>query len=341
MSEGIGVGVVSTTTLVAPLVAGIKHPILRRLGKQNIRTFLTERDAYVREIEERSAQENGTVGRPVSLMFSVNPPVLECFVELGQFGVEVTKVDLVTDTLLRTWLDEHRAIKKDGLSAAQVQTIVNRSLRIKMAERDCEQSIIMLFADCKSLLCLNGVAWLVDENPKLSVSHITDALKPSVLRKRIKDDLSFGHIGLKNEFLLFMTHVISRAERYADYEVPDATSSGNIPKIPGARPEKLGPMAGSIREQKSQAHPGIQVKTLPGVKNKGPPDCLNPKCSLKHYLRECANTTPALKNELYAELAERRKITASSKQLGANTYKGDKEIRKDFDNPELGRLRSR
>jgi hypothetical protein len=49
---------------VAPLVAGIKHPILRRLGKQNIRTFLTERDAYVRGIEERSAQENGTVDVP-------------------------------------------------------------------------------------------------------------------------------------------------------------------------------------------------------------------------------------------------------------------------------------
>jgi hypothetical protein len=298
MSEGIGVGVVSTTTLVAPLVADIKHPILRRLGKQNIRTFLTERDAYSREIEERSAQENGTVGRPVSLKFSVDHPVLESFDELGQFGVDVTKVDLVTDNLLRTWLDKHQEIKKDGLSAAQEQTIVNRSLRINMAERDCEQRIIMLFADYKSLLRCNGMAWLVDENPKLAVSHITDALKPSVLRKRIKDYLSFGHIGLKNDFLLFMKHVISRAERYADYEEPDETSSGNIPNMTGARPEKLGTMAGSTREQKSQAHPGIQVKTLPGVKNKGPTDCLNHKCSLKHYLKECANTTPALKDEL-------------------------------------------
>jgi hypothetical protein len=112
MYEGIGVGVVSTTTLVAPLVAGIKHPILRRLGKQNIRTFLTERDAYVREIEERSAQENGTVGRPISLTFSIDPPVLASLVELGQFGVEVTEVDLVTDTLLRTWLNKHQDIKK-------------------------------------------------------------------------------------------------------------------------------------------------------------------------------------------------------------------------------------
>jgi hypothetical protein len=238
---------------------------------------------------------------------------------LGQFGVEVTKVDLVTDTLLRTWLDKHQDIKKDCLSAAQVQTIVNRSLRINMAERDCEQRILMLFADYKSLLRLNCMAWLVDENPKLAVSHITDALKPSVLRKRIKDDLSFGHNGLKNDFLLFMKHVTSRAERYADYEEPDATSSGNIPKMPGARPEKLGPMAGSTREQKSQAHPGIQVKTLLGVKNKGPPDCLNPKCSLKHYLKECANTTPALKDELYDELAQRRKTNGEQRTIRRDT----------------------
>jgi hypothetical protein len=295
MPEAIVVGVVSTTTLVAPLFAGIKHPILRRLGKQNIRTFLTERDAYVREIEERSAQENGTVGRPVRLTFSVDPPVLESLVELGQFGVEVPKVDLVTDTLLRTWLDKRQDVKRDGLSAAQVQKTVNRSLRINMAERECEQRILILFADCKSLLHLNGMAWLVDENKKLSVSHITDALKPSVLRKRIKDDISFVHIGLENDFLLFMKHFISRAERYADYEEPDATYSGTFEKFqePGRR--NLDPWQ-APREQKSQAHPGIQFKTLPGVKNKGPPDCLNPKCSLKHYLKECANTTPALKD---------------------------------------------
>jgi hypothetical protein len=307
MSEGIGAGLVATSTVVAPLVASIKHPVLKRLGKQNIRTFLTERDAYVREIQERSAQENGTVGRPVSLTFSIDPPVLESLVELGQFGAEVTRVDLVTDPVLRKWLDNHQDIKKDGLSAAQVQTIVNRSLRINMAERDCEQRILMLFADYKSLLRLNGMAWLVYDNPKLAVSHITDALKPSVLKKRIRDDLSFGHIGLKKDFLLFMKHVISRAERYADYDEPDATSSGSAPKIPGARPEKVGPMAGYTRDHKSQSHTGTPAKSNSGVKNKSPPDCLNPKCSLKHYLKECANTTPARKDELYAELAERRK----------------------------------
>jgi hypothetical protein len=306
VSEGIGVGVVYHYTS-GTTCRRYQAPHIETVGQ----TKYPDVSGRARRVHQRdrgkvsTGKRNCRTSRKFNLF--VDPPVLESLVELGQFGVEVTKVDLVTDTLLRTWLDKHQDIKKDGLSAAQVQTIVNRSRLINMAERDCEQRIIMLLADYKSLLRLNGMAWLVDENPKLAVSHITDALKPSVLRKRIKDNLLSGHIGLKNDFLLFMKHVISRAERYADYEEPDETSSGNIPKLLGARPEKLGPMAGSTSETKAQAHPGIQVKTHPGVKNKGPHDCLNPKCSLKHYLKECANTTPALKDELYAELAERRK----------------------------------
>jgi hypothetical protein len=105
------------TTVLAPFVASVKHPVLKKLGKQNIRTFLTERHAYVREIEERSAQENGMIGRPVSLTYSVEPSVLESLVELGQFGSEVTSLADVTDEILTEWLGQHWEIKKDGLSA--------------------------------------------------------------------------------------------------------------------------------------------------------------------------------------------------------------------------------
>jgi hypothetical protein len=64
--------------------------------------FLTERRLYVREIEERNAQGNGTVVRPVSLNFSVDPSILCNLVELGKLGPAVKSVAEVTDAVLST-----------------------------------------------------------------------------------------------------------------------------------------------------------------------------------------------------------------------------------------------
>jgi hypothetical protein len=82
-------------------------------------------------------------------------------------------------------------LKKDGLSASQVQAIVDRSLRINMSEKDTEQRIIMLFADYCGILRNHGLAWIVDENPKTAVKHIVDALKPSILKKKMHSNQAF------------------------------------------------------------------------------------------------------------------------------------------------------
>jgi hypothetical protein len=313
MPVDLGVGTGAMTTIVTPIVASIEHPSLRRLGKSNIRTFLTEREAYVREITERSAQENGSIGRPVSLSFSIDPPVLESLVDLRQFGNHVTKVSEVTDELLLAWLEKHRDIKKDGLTASQVQTIVSRSLRINMTEKDCEQQVIILFADYNSLLRKNGMACLVEENTKMAVNHVTEALKPSAFKKREKDDLNFGHIGLKKDFLGFMQHVIRRAEQYSDYEEPEMSSqsSEKPPGIPVSEAERAS----------GQSHRASTTKPPSAEKPKTPPDFLNLSCSLKNFLKECSKKTKERKDELYAELAERRRSQGEQRSTRSSMTK--------------------
>jgi hypothetical protein len=73
-----------------------------------------------------------------------------------------------------------------------------------MLEKDTEQRIIILFSDYKSLLRVHGLSWIVDENPKVAISNITESLKPAVLKKRIKDDLGLSHADLKKDFLKLM-----------------------------------------------------------------------------------------------------------------------------------------
>jgi hypothetical protein len=72
MAEAVAPNEAVGNTIITPLVANIDHPALRRLGKAYSRKFLNYRDAYVREIEERSAQDSGSIGRPVSLTFSID-----------------------------------------------------------------------------------------------------------------------------------------------------------------------------------------------------------------------------------------------------------------------------
>ena len=324
MSEGMVQGSLVSATMVSPIVAQIEYPVLKKLGKQNIRKFLTERRSYVREIEERNAQGNGTVGRPVSLNFSVDPSILESLVELGQLGPAVKSVSEVTDAVLITWLEKHSDLKKDGLSASQVQAIVDRSLRINMSEKDTEQRIIMLFADYRGILRNHGLAWIVDENPKTAVNHIVDALKPSILKKRIKDDLTFGHIALRKDFLGFMRHVIRRAEHYSDYEEPTDPPHklGKPNSVSGTNTGPTIPSSGSCRVSRTPAANAANTQPSQSTgkgRARSPPACLNPSCSLKHYLKECQNTSQERKDELYAELAERRKHNGEQRSTRRDT----------------------
>ena len=316
VSAAAGKGV--STTIVTPIVANIEHPVLKRLGKTNIRKFLADRGSYVREIQERSAQDNGTIGRPVSLTFSIDPHVLESLVDLRQFGADIVAVANVTDEILQTWLEKNGEIKKDSLSFSKVQAIVSRSLRINMSEKDPEQRIIMLFSDYQSLLRNSGMSWLVNDNPKMACSHIMDALKPTVLSKRVKDDLNFGHTNLKKDFLLFMQHCIRRAEQYAEYE--EAEVSASIPfKTTGAKVAGVLSASANTHLAKGKNHGSTSSRTSSAGKVKNLPDCLNPECSLKHMLKDCTATSKERKDELFEELAAKRKASGDQRVTRRDT----------------------
>jgi hypothetical protein len=124
-----------------------------------------------------------------------------------------------------------------------------------MSEKDTEQCIIMLFGDYCGILRNHGLAWIVDENPKTAVNHIFDVLKPSILKKRIKDDLTFGHLGLRKDFLGFMRHFFRRAEHYSDYEEPTDPHHklGKPNSVTGTNTGTTSPSSGSCRGPRTPA----------------------------------------------------------------------------------------
>jgi hypothetical protein len=87
------------------VIGAVEYPVLKRLGKQNIRKFLREREAHEAEISERNRQAGAQIGMPVSLKFSLDQCALESLIDLRQFGETVDSPTLLTDDLVRKWLD--------------------------------------------------------------------------------------------------------------------------------------------------------------------------------------------------------------------------------------------
>jgi hypothetical protein len=113
----------------------LEYPVLRKLGKQDIRKFLLDGRAYVREIEERNKQAGEAKGTPVSLAFSIEASLLDSLVDLRRLGEQIDTTAKATDAVLQQCLETHSDVKKDGLSAAQVHSLVAKKLGINMGEK--------------------------------------------------------------------------------------------------------------------------------------------------------------------------------------------------------------
>jgi hypothetical protein len=306
---------------VLPVLSAVEYPILKRLGKQNIRKFIRERKAYEAEIGERNRQAGVCIGTPVSLKFSVDQSALESLIDLRIFGETVGSLSVLTDDLVHTWLDSNQEVKKDTLSASQVKSLVTKQLRISLTEKDPEQRVIMLFTDYTSLLRVNGLSWVIADRPDLAVSHILEAIKPKPLQRRLMDDLEFAHKPLKKNFRGFMTHVICRAQHFGEFEDSEETGT--------EKPSPYRPSSTSVGSRQNspsgplkspaQTSTAAASATSTSRADKHRPDCLNPQCTQKHYLKECTLTSQERKAELYSERAQLRKQQGEQRTTRADT----------------------
>jgi hypothetical protein len=268
-------------------------------------------------------------GRPVSLAFSIDAMLLTSLVDLRRLGADIDTVDKVSDKAVQSWLDANCDVKKDGMSLTQVHALISKKLNINMAEKDTEQRIVMLFTDYSSLLRMNGLSWIVKDCPKIAIGHILETLKPKPLQTRVRGDLELGHTHLKKDFLKFMEHTIKRAEVYSDYEEPSqissARSSGTDTKGSGSsRAQTISPSRDSVG--KKNASQNQTAKDKP----KQLPDCLNPSCSEKHFLKNCSFTSQERKDELYAQRAQARKTNGEQRVTCADndTQGARREVRR-------------
>jgi hypothetical protein len=112
----------------------------------------------------------------------------------------------------------------------------------------------------------------------MATGHITDVLKPSIIKKHIGDDLVFADTNLQKDFLGFMQHVICRAEHYSDKDElrsPPLKTSSNAAGS-GPSQEMAGPFNGLGRHSKTTTGSTKRANSFADGKKLTPSDCLNP-----------------------------------------------------------------
>jgi hypothetical protein len=140
-----------------PVFQPISHPVMNRSGEVDIRKFIKARDAYVRAVEERKLQKGGDHLAATSLKYSVEPDLLEDLVCLLQFGPEIDTVEKVKDEHISKWLDSFRESTMDHSSLQQIESLIAKNMRMKLAEKNPGQRTLNLFLDYTSFLRANGL----------------------------------------------------------------------------------------------------------------------------------------------------------------------------------------
>lgn len=90
--------------------------------------------------------------------------------------------------------------------------IVEKSLRTNMTDWNSKSHMNKLFVSYMYILCLKGLAWIPNDNPKNSVYLVLSTILPMSLRRRIESDLDLAYGNLREGFKGFMQHSIRLSE---------------------------------------------------------------------------------------------------------------------------------
>ncbi len=129
-------------------------------------------------------------------------------------------------------------------------------------------------------LCERRGWTFVEKAPKAAIKHLVAVLQPPVLKSRDEDALRLEKNDLKDDFFGFADFLADEAEVCEKYHPLRAYRSS--PKSNRAK--------GTEDEKKTRLSSSSYQTSGKGEKPKLP-DCLNPDCNQKHFVKDCKITS--------------------------------------------------
>lgn len=305
----------SAMQMASTVTTSVDHPRLVRADAESIRIFLRLYDQYCNEVLERARQigksSRSTENvRPVNIKFCVDPDYLESLIALNLIP-DVKDYDSLTDDTLRAFLDEKAEESREATNLDSLDIIVEQQLRMDMKDRNAKSRMENLFVAYHTILRRNGLAWVVNENGKLAVTHVLSAILPRSLKTRLQSDLEFAYVLLKKDFSGFMAHAIKLSEAYQLLDNGASSHNNDHADKSGKqhRTKSRGGTSRSLATSEDNKDSRRSSATQRDRSVKQPPLCLHPPCrakGIRHWMGDCGATTEAEKLKLRAKYAEDR-----------------------------------
>lgn len=176
------VSINKSTSTASKFVGNVfEHSLLAAIDAASIRVFLQSFDQYVNEVTKWAKQLINTdvsfaeIVSPISLKFCIDPEWLERLIAL-EFILGVKSVESLSDNTLRSYLDDKAKDSKVVVILENLYKLVNKKLRINMADTDAKSRTENLFVAYHSLLRRHGLSWTLEDNQKIAVYHILSAI---------------------------------------------------------------------------------------------------------------------------------------------------------------------
>lgn len=205
------------------------------------------------------------------------------------------------------WIEKHIKPNKSAWVLRAVDKLVSKTTPMNLIEKDVEQRVLMLFSDYTSLLRSNGLSWIIQDKPKTAVGHIVNALRPAPLQRSVKLDLDFAHSNLKKNWRECLRNVNSRARYCAEFEADPNPSSTSYP------------LKYKDDNKRSLSEAGGKRDVETSRRKKPFPDCWNPICIGKHYMKDGQNTNAEKRAEMYQKKADERTRSGDQRKTRSST----------------------
>ena len=208
---------------------------------------------------------------------------------------------IVTDGIIRNFLEERSKTTKTTISLSSVNSIVERALIIVESDTSALTRIENLFTSYLSILRRHGLQWVTNARLKTAITDIIVNVNTKSLRTKLESNMEFSHMGLQKDFNVFFQHAVKVYESFEDIDI------GPIARSSNPRHRREGKSSSS---EKNAGCPeieneGIDQRNLRS-RNRPLPPCPHPICKKKealHWINDYGLFSEEKKRGLKAELA--------------------------------------
>ena len=271
------------------------------------REFMRRYDAYYRQCKLL------TVGNIAPYIL----PVSACIEDRSRY--EIARFEFgrpVTEILEQEWLDFFSIANERSTDDLEPLERALRGLKMDLKQRDAVSRLGRLRQDLMKVLDTYNMDWALDEEPKLIVKHVVDALEPSAFRARVQKHLERqANKHLLKDVVAFFAWATEAHKSFMQWgqeddapKTRDKSDRASKPKqTNGSRPDP--PPSKDASDQGSTSGHGAQLPKR---------SCL--KChSTHHRVLECDKCAPGEAQRLLDQWRAKRKQDAvKTRRAGAD-----------------------